>query len=158
VASGRIHDFGNRKIYYIASSPADHRANFSGSGIPFANANQAFQNSPNIGESELDINGGFSIPLLTPNSFMMNLGSIRIPPTIYIKYMSTSGDWKVVPFKVSEGIPYRSMTYSPLRKSVQFYNTNCVLNVRSQERILREAGYPGLNVMPKNHWGVKPPV
>ncbi len=158
IAKGFINDISvtSNVIYYIAPSPADHRANFSGSGIPFANINHAFENTPNVG-SIATTNGYFSIPLMTPNSFMINLGTVRVPPTIYIKYTDVNNVVRIRPFTVSQGIPYRSMTYSPLRKNVHFYSTHCSLNVRSQEQILRESGYPSLNIMPKNHWGVKPP-
>ena len=30
------------------------------------------------------------------------------------------------------------------------------LPIRGQEQILRDRGYPDVNVMPKNFWGLKP--
>ena len=29
--------------------------------------------------------------------------------------------------------------------------------IRGQETILRDSGFPEVNVMPKNFWGLKPP-
>lgn len=148
----------DNKVQYIAAAPADHRANFTGSGLPFANQIQAFDNSPNIGSVTLNAENKFEIKLMTPNSYMVGLGSVTIPPTLYLQYVTVAGQDRLVPIKVSNGIPYRSLTYPNQRSSVDFYASQFGLEVRSQERILREAGYPKTNVMPDNHWGTKPPM
>jgi hypothetical protein len=65
--------------------------------------------------------------------------------------------------QIDEGIPFRTLTYpSPPsnnpRTSPMFYH--CQRNnlpMRGQETILRDGGYPEVNVMPTNFWGLKPP-
>lgn len=159
---GRIEEsVKNNKINYIAASPADHRATYTGSGLPFANQLQAFDNTPNIGEKTLGHDNSFEIDLMTPNSYMVGLGSVTIPPTLFIRYVNGEGEAKVVSIKVSDGIPYRTLTYPMVpraRSDVTFYDSQFYLPVRSQERILLEAGYPRVNKMPANHWGTKPPL
>ena len=39
-----------------------------------------------------------------------------------------------------------------------FYKSLQTLPVRSQEQILRDSAYPKKNKMPKNFWGLTPPV
>ena len=160
VVQGRIDEqVKDNKLFYIAASPADHRATFTGSGLPFYNQIQAFDNTPNVGIAEVNGNS-FEIRLMTPNSYMVGLGSVTIPPTVYIEYVDIHGETKNVSIKVSNGIPYRTLTY-PLtprpRIDATFYNSQFYLPVRSQEQILLDSGYPKTNEMPPNHFGLKPP-
>lgn len=148
-------------IYYMAAAPADHRATYTGSGLPFKDQIQAFDNTPNVGIVKLDMSNSFEINLMIPNSYMVGLGSVTVPPTLYIEYINGSGEKKLVSIKVSNGIPYRSLTYPvapKARGSVSFYDSQFGLEVRGQEQILREAGYPKVNEMPANHFGTKPPL
>lgn len=159
---GHIEDFvKDKKIYYIAAAPADYRSSFTGSGLPFYNQIQAFENTPNIGEIHLDEHNSFEIDLMTPNSYMVGLGSVTILPTLYIEYLNKNDISKVITIKVSNGIPYRSLTY-PLqprpRTGPEFYDSQFYLPVRSQEKILMNAGYPKRNIMSNNFWSLKPPL
>jgi hypothetical protein len=159
---GRIEEsVKDNTIWYTAASPADHRASYSGSGLPFANQLQAFDNTPNIGTYKLGPDNSFEIELMTPNSYMVGLGSVTVPPTLYIQYTTGNNEPKLITIKVSNGIPYRTLTY-PMdpraREGASFYDPQFYLPVRSQERILLEAGYPRVNMTPNNHWGTKPPL
>jgi hypothetical protein len=65
--------------------------------------------------------------------------------------------------QLDDGIPFRTLTYpappskNP-RTSPMFYHcSRNQLPVRGQEKILRDAGYPDVNKMPDNFWGLKPP-
>jgi len=160
--SGRINEtVKNNKIYYVAASPADHRASYTGSGLPFANQLQAFDNTPNQGVVSLGTTTAFEINIMVPNSYQVGLGSVIVPPTLYIEYINEQGEDRIISVKVSDGIPYRTLTYPVYpraRKDVSFYDSQFYLQVRGQERILREAGYPQVNYMPENHWGTKPPM
>ena len=148
-------------VHYIAATPADHRATFTGSGLPFANQLQAFDNTPNVGSVQLKQDNSFEIFLLTPNSYMVGLGSIQVPPTLYLSYSNEDEETKIVTIQVSKGIQYRSMTYPSTpraRDGPEFYDSQFYLPVRTQEEILLEAAYPRVNSMPFNHWGTKPPL
>jgi hypothetical protein len=159
---GHITEFvKDGSINYIAAAPADYRATFTGSGLPFANQLQAFENTPNTGSVQLGKDNYFEIYLLTPNSYMIGLGSIQVPPTLYLSYINENDETKIVSIKVSQGIPYRSMTYPTFpraRSGPKFYDSQFYLPIRTQEEILIDAAYPKINIMPSNHWGLKPPL
>lgn len=148
-------------VYYIAAAPADYKMSYTGSGLPFYNQIQAFTNTPNQGTVSLDDNNQFVINLLMPNSYMIGLGSVQVSPTLYITYENNKNERKDVTIKLSDAIPYRTLTY-PLdprpRNNVLFYDSQFYLPVRSQEEILLSAGYPKRNVTPFNWWGYKPPL
>lgn len=163
VVKGVIEDANpNTPIRYLAAAPADHRATFTGSGLPFANQLQAFENTPNIGIVELDSQKHFEIKLMMPNSYMVGLGSVQVPPTLYLEYTSSqTNETRQIAIQLSEGIPFRSMTYpmKPVaRADASFYATQFSLPVRSQERILLDSGYPQENKVPDTFWGLKPPM
>lgn len=144
-------------IHYIAACPPDYRATYTGSGLPFANQPQAFQGSPNQGSVKL-IDGTFEIRLMFPNSYYIGLGTVLVPPTLFIRYVSNEGKDRSVSVNLSEGIPYRTLTYPSGRKDATFYKGGWEMPVRTQEKVLRDSGYPSKNVVPPNHWGLKPPL
>ena len=154
---GRLHEtVPEGFIRYVAASPPDYRATYTGSGLPFASHSQAFYNTPNKGIVRL-VDNTFEIRLMYPNSYYIGLGTVMVPPTVYIFYQNNEGKTRKVPIQISEGIPYRSLTYSPIRKDAMFYKWGWSLPVRTQEQVLRDAGYPSYNTMDVNHWGLKPP-
>jgi hypothetical protein len=66
--------------------------------------------------------------------------------------------------QIDEGIPFRSLTYpSPPSKSPRdspmfYYCNRSQLPIRGQEQVLRDGGFPEVNKMPDNFWGLKPPL
>lgn len=162
VIKGRVNEMvAGDTIYYIAAAPPDYRATYTGSALPFANQADAFEGTPNVGKVKVSAaNGSFEIQLMYPNSYMVGLGSVQVPPTVYLEYKNVNGQVRKVQVKVSEGIPYRSMTYPYARcarKDATFYSVHHCLPIRkNQEQILRDSAYPEKNSMPSNHWGLKP--
>jgi hypothetical protein len=149
-------------IYYIAASPPDYRTTYTGSALPFANQSQAFDNTPNKGTVRVQ-GGQFKLDLMYPNSYMVGLGSVTVPPMVHLEYKLLSGQKRNVSIKISDGIPYRSLTYPTggdgncARRDATFYSVHHCLPIRnSQEQILRESGFPEKNQMPSNFWGKKP--
>ena len=145
-------------IYYIAATPADHRATFTGSGLPFANQTQAFDNTPNKGKLTLESGNSFQIKLMTPGSYMVGLGSMTIPPTLYILYENNNGDSRTITIKLSDGIPFRGLTYPMQRSGPEFHNTQFKLYPLDQWKQLVLSGYPQSNKIPEDYWGYKPPM
>jgi len=161
IITGKINDdVKDNTIYYLAACGADRRASYTGSGLPFFNQIQAFDNTPNVGKVELDFNKNFTIKLITPNSYMIGLGSVLVPPTLFITYFTLNGEKRKVNIKVDEPIAYRSLTY-PLdprpRTDASFYDTQFYLIPKTQEQILYDSAYPCNKVAHKNFWGMKPP-
>ena len=149
----------NNSINFLAAAPPDLRSSFSGSGFPFANASQAFDNTPNKGVANVD-QGTFSIDLVYPNSYYVGLGSLLEPPKVFISYIS-KGIKKETFIQISDPIPFRSLTYPNIetvpRKGPTFYD-NEPLPIRTQEQILRDSAYPTNYKTPCNFWGSKPPL
>ena len=174
---GEIYDTGNNKdmvvfgtlkeaakndaIYYFAANPPDYRATYTGSGLPFANQAQAFENTPNKGKVAI-VNGTFEIQLMYPNSYYIGLGTVIVPPSLFLEYETMQGVSRTVTIKLSDGIPYRLLTYpmqnTMARKDAMFYSHGWKLPVRSQEQVLRDSAYPTVNKMHANFWGLKPPL
>ena len=154
------------RIFLRAANPIDRRSSSSGSGLPFANAQQAFENSPNIDEIEVSMNNTFSINILMPNSYYIGLGTVLVPPTLFIDFHN-GAERRTISIEVNKPLPYKTLTY-PMstehasRSSPLFYEGGSQLPSRSQEDILYDSAYPtsenGINnALPVNFWGAKPP-
>lgn len=147
-------------IHYIAASPPDYRTSYTGSALPFASPQQAFQGTPNRGKVAVQ-GDSVVLNLLYPNSFYIGLGTVIVPPTLYL-YYRVGGKNKEMAVKLSDGVPYRFLTYpmkfTQPRDGAHFYHGMHELPVRTQEQIFRDGGYPSTNKMAKNFWGLKPPV
>lgn len=150
----------DNKIFYIAANGADRRASFSGSGLPFANQQQAFDFTPNVGEIKLGIDNTFVIDLITPNSYLVGLGSVTVPPSLFIQYFRPDGEKRMITIRVAEPIPYRTLTY-PLdprpRKDATFYDSQFMFPVTTQEQHFYDSAYPCERKTHPNFWGLKYP-
>jgi hypothetical protein len=143
-------------IIYWAAAPATRGMSFSGSGLPYANPAQAFDQSPNQGSTKC-FNGQFTVKLRTPNAYYVGLGTLYVPPMLHVK---VCGDNSVHHIPITHGIPFRTLTYpSPPtnkpRSSAMFYCTGD-LPVRSQEQILRDSAYKSDQPMPDDFWALRP--
>ena len=151
------------KVVYWAANPADMNISFSGSGLPFPSPEIAFQNTKNVG-SVMTEGGVFKIKLYYPSAYYVALGSLYVPPHIHLKICKEGYD-KYFSIKIGAGIPYRTLTHpappslNPRTDPLFYVNEN--LTVRSQEKILRDSGYPEYNTIPpeipSNFWGKRPP-
>jgi len=122
----------------------------------------AFDNTPNKGSVKVSPGNSFSIQIKYPNSYYAGLGTVIIPPTLFISFMDNNDVETVVHIPVSKGIPYRLLTYpmqyTKARKDCMFYEGGWELPVRTQEQILLDSAYPSRNRMDDNFWGLKPPM
>lgn len=148
----------NGIVRYLAAATPDYHYSYSGSALPFANPTQAFQDTPNKGVIQLQGNT-MLLELQYPNSYYIGLGTVLIPPSLSLFYIS-GGEEKTIVVKIAEEVPFRlltkprSLTYS--RESCMFYIGTDNLPIRTQEQILRSASYPTKNKTPENFWGLKP--
>lgn len=148
----------NSMVMFWAANPAHRNGSFSGSGLPYANPEMAFDRSINVGAVKAN-NGSFRFSLQYPSAYYAGLGSLYIQPQVHIK-VCEPGNKKYDTVVLGEGVPFRSLTYpappsNRPRTSPLFYASN--LPVRGQESILRSAGYPRNHYVPDNFWGLKPP-
>ena len=153
VVKGKLKtDISNAKLLYYAPNPPTYCSSYSGSGLPYPNPSAAFENTPNKGAVIINSDGKFSFRVRYPNSYYTGLGSVYVPPHVFVK---VCGQDKIHTIELGNGIPFRLLSYPFLRKNVQFYNTKGrnMLPPRTQERILRDSGYPNKNEMPLDFWG-----
>lgn len=150
----------NPIIVFWASNPPTYNSSFSGSGLPYPNPTIAYENSKNTGIVKAN-NYEFTFRINYPNAYYVGLGSVYIPPHVHIKICEPNGNYNITSIKIDDGIPFRTLTYpSPPSKkpriSPMFY-AEPEKEVRTQEQILRDSGYPAQNVTPDNFWGLRPP-
>lgn len=149
------------KIAFWAANPPDYRQSFTGSGLPFANPEMAYENTENKGLVEADSYGKFKFRLRLPNSYYVGLGTIHKSPHVHIKIKNDVRE-TIHSVDLNGAIPFRMLTYpSPPhtvpRCSPMFYNHRNKLPIRTQEQILRDSAYPSTNKMPDNFWGLAVP-
>ena len=160
IVSCMIHDIvkGN-VVHFIASNPLDRHSSFNGSGFPYANSEQAFEGTPNKGSLQ-SVAGTFKIHLLFPNSFYTDLGNSLIPPSLFLKWTSLSGEERRATIKLGDPVPYRFLSYpkeyTMAREDATFYHAHHNLPVRSQEQVFKDSVYPHDNKMTDDYWGLKP--
>ena len=150
----------NPVVVFWAPNPPTYSTSYSGSGLPYPNPDVAYNKTPNTGAVRA-IDRKFTFKIKYPNAYYIGLGSLYVPPSVHIKVCEPGMDDKFFSLKVDEGIPYRTLTYPapPSKKprdGPMFYSSE-PQEVRSQETILRQSGYPTTNEMPDNFWGLKPP-
>jgi hypothetical protein len=148
-----------QKVKFWAAAPANHGQSFTGSALPFANPEMAYENSPNKG-IVMTNNGEFELKLFMPNAFYIDLGSTYVPPHVNIEICRSGGN-KTFAVQLGEGIPYRTLTFCPpptgvSRTSPEFYKSSDRADVRTQEQIIRSYAYPKDNKYAKDYWGGKP--
>ena len=150
-------------INYWASDPVEYKYSFSGSGLPFSNKEQAYDNKINIGSVKVK-KSMFNFKIKVPNSYYINLGSKLIKPLLHITVCGTN-NYETI--KINDGIPYRFLNHpanidykSNLVKIYKPSGPNFYVNklpIRTQEQILRDSAYPiNTDKMPDNFWGLKP--
>jgi hypothetical protein len=150
----------NPTIYFWAASPPNYGTSFSGSGQPYPNPEVAYSRTANAG-SVVAENKQFSFKIKYPNAYYVGLGTLYVPPHVNIKVVEPGMSDKFLTLQLDDGIPFRTLTYpAPPSKnpriSPMFYYAP-PREIRTQEQILRDSGYPIFNKMPDNFWGDKPP-
>ncbi len=81
----------NSSVKYWAANPIDRRDSYVGSGLPFPNAEIAFENTPNTGVVQA-VTGRYTIKLFYPNSFYTEGGRTLLPPHVLVKVCGDSTD------------------------------------------------------------------
>lgn len=151
----------NPRILYWAAAPPTYSTSYYGSGMPYPNPEIAFEQTTNAGSVQA-MDRKFNFRLKYPNSYYVGLGTLYMPPHVHIKVCEPGADDKYVSLQIDEGIPFRTLTHpappsNKPRISPMFYYEPEQEDVRNQETILRQSGYPATNNMPSNFWGLKPP-
>lgn len=122
-------------LYYIAAAPADVRTTFSGSGLPFISADQAFRGTPNSGVVSAP-SRNVAVELAFPNKvYEMSVSCIL--PSLFLMYTS-HGRKQYHQVKLGNfAYPSRDVVYTahPARDFTY---------VKTQEQYLLETAYPDM--------------
>ena len=77
-------------LEYYAANPPTYMFSYSGSALPYPNANVAYDNDYNSGKVIIK-NNDFEFNIKYPNSFYSQLGNKYIEPHVIIQITDTSG-------------------------------------------------------------------
>ena len=152
----------NPTVLYWAANPPTYGQSYTGSGQPYPNPDIAYDNTPNRGAVKAS-GSQFEFRIRFPNAYYVGLGAEYVEPCVHIKVCDGKKDGKVHTIKLGQGIPYRSTTNTQypnvanLRTNPMIYSGRTRLPTRTQEQILRDSGFPEINQMPPNYWGLRPP-
>lgn len=142
-------------VHFIASSPPDYRSSFSGSALPYASKKQAYDNTPNIGHVEVSTNNSFVIKLAYPNSYYGDFSNDIENPYVLLSY-SFEGVEKTLKIELDKIINnVRTLRHHPNHNEL-FYENESNLEIRSQEKILRDSQFKNINNQ-NSFWGLRPP-
>lgn len=107
----KMHQDPNAVVRYWAAAPMDRMTTFAGSGLPFANAEMAYENTPNRGAVRA-VNGKFSFKIFKPNSFYIKGGVELLPPHVLINVCS-GNNTEIEGIILSKPLRDRSLTWLP---------------------------------------------
>lgn len=161
LVTGTIHKRpDNGYLTYTAAAPAEVHMSVAGSGLPYMSREQAFHATPNTGLAKVDKRGNVEIRLELPGSYYVGLGTILVPPTLFLTY-ARKGSVVATHVPLAPPIAYRFCTY-PMqfvkpRTGPMFYEVRDEPLPRTQEQILRDSQYPVDGLMAPDFWGKRPP-
>ena len=150
-------------LSFIAANPPQRGSSYTGSGLPYANAEMAYCSTPSVGRVSLDTQSGqFAFRVPYPSGYYSGLGTVYVRPHIQLMLSDGNRVVKTYSINVGDGVPFRLLTYPPPpndapRTSAMFYEGTRPLPVQTQESLFRKSAYPSTNKMPANFWGEVPP-
>jgi hypothetical protein len=148
-----------QSLLYLAARPADRRASFSGSMLPFPTESAAMSETPNAGAAVAGPDGAFTINMLFPNSYYRGMRFVE--PTLFVYYTSR-GREVVTSVKVGDAVPHRDLVPPSDRRGCEFYHPPFHYPVRTQAQILLDSAYSerpsDRSGKPVSFWGGKPAV
>ncbi len=104
---GLLAGAGIHSLKFVAASPVNLTGSYMGSGLPFGNAQMAYEGTINRGVAEV-VNGQFTFQVLSPNAYYVNCGTNLILPHVHL---SIGEEWIDIP--LGETIPSRSLSSLP---------------------------------------------
>ena len=127
-------------IFMIAPNPCTTMTNYSGSGLPYACATMAFEDTPSYKKIE---GASFDITLIYPNSYYAVGAKEKISPSIFFGFTPHSSITPTyVRLELPDILPLRTLTHRPTRTGPEFYARKAIIIgvPDSQEALLRQIG------------------
>lgn len=105
------HLFSKMEVY--AANPIQRSFSYSGSGLPFPNADIAFDNTPNI--KEIPATGDFKVDFSYPNSFQSTDGFQKIPPSVFVRLVPHKEGQEPIQIRygLPDPLPLKTVAYRP---------------------------------------------
>lgn len=100
---------GNPMMLFWAASPPNYIQSFNGSGLPFPNAQVAYEGTPNHKKVQIDDMMQFDIKFVFPNAYYHDLGRVYVPPHINFVFGINGVKHTIY---LNEDIPARSLSVS----------------------------------------------
>lgn len=97
-------------IRYMAASPLWRNYSYAGSGLPYPDADMAYDGTPNKGVVKTTLDGSFSITVAHPSEYYINLGKTLLKPHIKIHLVEQKKDLVLL---IGDYFPCRSLTGLP---------------------------------------------
>lgn len=148
----------NQSIRWMAPNGIHRTFSFNGSGLPYHDADQAFENTPNKGLIESN-DGSFRILMeQMPSAYYTGLGSIYVPPVVMLETTlsnNTANGYRTSIFLAPLGVPYRWTAGSPPGprteqgndengRAMYYFGREELGLFQNQEQQMRFKGYPSL--------------
>tara|TARA_Y100000389_G_scaffold179456_1_gene193539 strand:+ start:19798 stop:20337 length:540 start_codon:yes stop_codon:yes gene_type:complete len=144
------------EVSYLAAQPPNLLQSYTGSALPFPDAEIAYQNTINKGSFKPN-SANLSISMKFPNAYYSHLGSRLINPHVILTVSHNNKvDREII--ELGEIAPFRLLSYqsNPVpRISPLFYHRETKQKTPSQEELLRKSGYKLKT--PNNFWGDRIP-
>lgn len=147
-----------QSIRWMAPTGAHRTSSFNGSGLPYHDADQAFDNTTNKGLIE-SRDGSFKIFMdKMPSAYYTGLGSVYVPPVVMLETRLSngeSGSYRTHFFLSPLGVPFRWTAGSPPGprvdqgpeengRAMYYFGREELGLFQNQEAQLRYKGYPCL--------------
>lgn len=143
-------------VNFIAPSPPDYRSSFNGSALPYASKKQAYDNTPNIGNVQLSSDNSFVVKLAYPNAYYGDFSNELENPYVLLSY-SFEGVEKTLKIELNKIINNIRTLRHHVNHNEMFYDNESNLDIRSQEKILRDSQFKNTDDV-NSFWGRRPPV
>lgn len=126
-------EIDNNTLYYVAASPPDYRASFSGSALPYKSKTQAYENTPNHGSVILK-NNTFTFNIMNPNTYYDDFSNTLNPSYVLLNYQFNGQD-KILKIILNNTLNNKSLTHADSLSPLSFSNDN--EEILSQEKKLK---------------------
>jgi hypothetical protein len=110
--NGLFDQLRGQKISYWAANPISRNYSYAGSALPYPNPKEAYENTSNQGEVQLDDNGRFSLRLDHPSGYYVHQGKTLLKPHVHFKVPGTNEVYTII---IADDFPYRSLRNLPNR-------------------------------------------
>ena len=125
-----------KNVVFVANSPVDRKASYSGTGLPFPCADIAFEGSKNV--AMVDNNGIIDIKFSYPNSYYSVANKKKIISSVFLIIEPIDGQKEFIRFELDDLYPLRTLTNRETRLGPEFYSNKYeILPIDTSHEIMK---------------------